>query len=200
MARIAVKHAGLEARVRAVMNRFGVDMDIEVTAGGDDPVRVDDVGLTPGGGYMPDWFLEAVILRALAPRHILFLCVANSARSQLGEGVGRLLAPDGVRVSSAGSEPTRVRPQAIAVMREVGVDLTTHQAKGMDDVAGPVDAVITLCAEESCPAWLEKAWRLHWPLPDPAGAGSDEEEEMAAFRGTRDELRRRLAVVFGYLP
>ena len=67
----------------------------------------------------------------------------------------------------------------------------------MDDVTRPVDAVITLCAEESCPAWLEKAWRLHWPLPDPAGAGADEHEEMDAFRAARDELQERLQVVFG---
>ena len=81
-------------------------------------------------------------------------------------------------------------------MEEIDVDITTHESKGMDDVERPVDTVITLCAEESCPAWLEKAWRLHWPLPDPAGAGSSEEEEMDAFRVARDELRRRLSVVF----
>lgn len=185
-------------RCREVTTRLGVTSRFELVGGADSPLRVDGIAAPwTGDAPPPDWFLEAVILRALSPRHVLFLCVANSARSQLGEGVGRLLAPEGVRVSSAGSEPTRVRPQAIAVMKEIGVDLTTHEAKGMDDVERPVDAVITLCAEESCPAWLEKAWRLHWPLPDPAGAGSTGEEEMAAFRGTRDELRRRLAVVFG---
>jgi len=168
-----------------------------VDVGAEGPLRVDGVALTLGGDTVPNWLLEAAVLRALSPRHVLFLCVANSARSQLGEGIGRLLAPEGVRVSSAGSEPTRVRPQAIAVMNEIGVDITTHESKAMDDVERPVDAVITLCAEESCPAWLEKAWRLHWPLPDPAGAGSNEEDEMDAFRAARDELRRRLAVVFG---
>ena len=147
--------------------------------------------------YFFDWFIEAAVLRALSPRHVLFLCVANSARSQLGEGIGRMLAPEGVKVSSAGSEPTRVRPQAIAVMKEIGVDITSHESKAMDDVARPVDAVITLCAEESCPAWLEKAWRLHWPLLDPAGSGSSEEEEMEAFRAARDELHKRLQVLFG---
>lgn len=151
----------------------------------------------PFDGPPSEWFLEALVLRALAPGHVLFLCVANSARSQLGEGIGRLLAPAAVKVSSAGSEPTRVRPQAVAVMREMGVDITTHASKGMDDVERPVDAVITLCAEESCPAWLGRAWRVHWPLPDPAGAGSTEEEELDAFRAARDELRRRLEVVFG---
>lgn len=108
-----------------------------------------------------------------------------------------MLAPHAVKVSSAGSEPTRVRPQAIAVMKEIGVDITGHESKAMDDVPRPVDAVITLCAEESCPAWLERAWRLHWPLPDPAGAGSDDAEEMDAFRAARDELQKRLQVVFG---
>ena len=80
-------------------------------------------------------------------------------------------------------------------MKEIGVDISGHASKAMDDVTRPVHAVITLCAEESCPAWLEKAWRLHWPLPDPAGAGSDEEEEMDAFRAARDELLKRLRVV-----
>lgn len=148
-------------------------------------------------GVHPDWRAQAEELRALAPRHVLFLCVANSARSQLAEGIGRALAPAGVKVSSAGSVPTTVRPQAIAVLAEVGIDISGNRSKGMDDVERPVDAVITLCAEEVCPAWLGPAHRIHWGLPDPAGVEGTEEEKLQAFRDVRDELRRRLAVVFG---
>ncbi|NNK49893.1 MAG: arsenate reductase ArsC, partial [Gemmatimonadetes bacterium] len=95
----------------------------------------------------------------------------------MAEGIGRSIAPPGVRVSSAGSEPSRVRPQAIAALAEIGIDATTHRSQSFDDFqdAG-VDCVITLCAEENCPVWLGDAWRVHWALPDPAAAtGSDEE-------------------------
>lgn len=144
-----------------------------------------------------DWRAEAEGLRALAPKHVLFLCVANSARSQLGEGIARSLAPAHVKISSAGSEPATVRPQAVAVLAEVGIDISHHRAKGMDEVDRPVDAVVTLCAEEVCPAWLGPAHRIHWGLPDPAGVEGSEEERLQAFRDVRDELLRRLAVVFG---
>jgi arsenate reductase len=151
------------------------------------------------GGAYPDWLLEAVTLRALSPKHVLFLCVANSARSQIAEGIARALAPSGVGVSSAGSQPTAVRPQAVAVLEEIGLDISGHSSTGTADVEGDVDAVITLCAEEVCPVWLGSAWRLHWDLPDPAGAGDSPEEELEAFREIRDELRVRLGVLFGSL-
>ena len=127
----------------------------------------------------------------------LFLCVANSARSQLGEGIARSLAPAGMRISSAGSEPSSVRPQAVAALAEVGIDASAHRSKGVDDVERPVDAVITLCAEEVCPAWLGDAWRVHWGLPDPAGVEGSEEEQLDAFRAVRDELTKRLTVLLG---
>jgi arsenate reductase len=142
------------------------------------------------------WRSEAEALRALAPDHILFLCVANSARSQLAEGIARSLAPPEVRISSAGSVPTTVRPQAIAALREIGIDASAQTSTGIDDVERPVDAVVTLCAEEVCPVWLEDAFRLHWRLPDPAGASGSNEDVLDAFRGVRDELVRRLSVVF----
>jgi arsenate reductase len=144
-----------------------------------------------------DWRAEAEALALLGARHILFLCVANSARSQLAEGIARRMAPQGVTISSAGSEPSFVRPQAVLVMSEIGIDNSHHVSIGIDEVERPVDAVITLCAEEVCPVWLEDAWRAHWGLPDPAGAGSTEEEELDAFRAVRDELQLRLGVVFG---
>jgi arsenate reductase (thioredoxin) len=144
------------------------------------------------------WEAEAAALRASKPRHILFLCVANSARSQMAEGIARSLAPKDVTVSSAGSKPSRVNPLAIRALDEIGLDIRGHRSKSVDDVdpAG-VDAVITLCAEEVCPVFLGKAHRLHWGLPDPAGAGSNEQEQLQAFRNVRDELRRRLSVLFG---
>lgn len=144
-----------------------------------------------------DWMPEAQRLRAAAPRHVLFLCVANSARSQMAHGIARSLAPADVKVSSAGSEPTSVRPQAIAVLAEIGVDIAHHRSRGMDEVERPVDAVVTLCAEEVCPAWLGPALRLHWGLPDPAAVEGTEDEKLQAFRDVRDELLRRLSVVFG---
>jgi len=141
--------------------------------------------------------LEAAILRALRPRHILFLCVQNSARSQLAEGVARFLAPPGVTVSSAGSSPAFVRPQAIQVLKEIGIDISGHRSKSIEEIAAAsVDAVVTLCAEEVCPVFLGTAVRLHWGLPDPAKAPGDDEARLNAFRATRDELFRRLKLLF----
>jgi thioredoxin type arsenate reductase len=142
------------------------------------------------------WEVEAIRLREAAPRHVLFLCVANSARSQMAEGIARRLAPEHVKVSSAGSEPTSVRPQAVSVLAEIGIDILGQRSKGVDDVERPVDAVITLCAEEVCPVWLGDAVRLHWGLPDPAAVSGTEEQKLHAFRTVRDELRRRLRVLF----
>jgi arsenate reductase (thioredoxin) len=141
--------------------------------------------------------IEAGILRALRPRHILFLCVANSARSQMAEGIARSLAPEGVRVSSAGSVPSFVRPHALQVLKEIGIDISGHKSKGLDAVdASSVDAVITLCAEALCPVFLGKAMRLHWGLPDPARETGGEDQKLAAFREVRDELHRRLELLF----
>jgi len=144
------------------------------------------------------WQAEADELRRLAPRHLLFLCVANSARSQMAEGIARSLAPQGVTISSAGSRPSRVNPLAIRALDEIGIDLRGHHSKSVETIPPDgVEVVITLCAEEECPVFLGKARRIHWGLPDPGGAGLGEEEQLQSFRGVRDELGRRLAVVFG---
>jgi protein-tyrosine-phosphatase len=128
---------------------------------------------------------------------ILFLCVANSARSQMAEGLARFLAPPGTAIWSAGSNPTSVRPEAIAVLQEIGIDILSYRSKSVAEIplAG-VDTVITLCAEEECPVFLGKAQRLHWGLPDPAAVGGLETERIEAFRKVRDELRRRIATLF----
>lgn len=127
---------------------------------------------------------------------ILFLCVANSSRSQIAEGVARSLAPSGIKVWSAGSRPARVRPEAITVLKEIGIDISHHRSKAVAEIpAGEVDTVITLCGEEECPLFLGKARRLHWGLPDPTAVSGSENERLDAFRKTRDELRRRLDVL-----
>jgi arsenate reductase len=141
--------------------------------------------------------LEAAIVRALQPRHLLFLCVQNSARSQLAEGIARFLVPPGVTVSSAGSSPAFVRPQAIQVLKEIGIDISGHRSKSVEEIdAASVDAVVTLCAEEVCPVLPGAAVRLHWSLPDPAKAPGDDEARLSAFRATRDELFRRMKLLF----
>jgi len=144
------------------------------------------------------WQSEAAELKRLAPRHLLFLCVANSARSQMAEGIARSLAPAGVKVSSAGSRPSKVNPLAIQALDEIGIDLRGHFSKSVETIPpGDVEVVITLCAEEECPVFLGEARRIHWGLPDPGGAGLSDEEQLQSFRDVRDELRRRLSVVFG---
>ena len=126
---------------------------------------------------------------------ILFLCVANSARSQMAEGLARRVFGDRAVVQRAGSQPSRVNPYAIEVMNEIGIDLTGHTSKSVDtiDPTG-VDTVITLCAEEVCPVFLGKAGRVHWPIPDPASADPTvpRDEMLNRFRTARDTLRRKL--------
>jgi arsenate reductase len=115
----------------------------------------------------------------------------------MAEGIARSLAPPGVKVWSAGSRPTTVRPEAIAVLREIGIDITGHRSKDVGVIrVEEVDLVVTLCAEEVCPIFLGNAPRLHWGLPDPAAVEGPEEERLAAFRQTRDELRRRIPALF----
>ncbi len=145
-----------------------------------------------------DWNAEAERIREAKPRHLLFLCVANSARSQMAEGIARSLAPPGVKVSSAGSAPSRLNPLAVGALAELGIDISGQRSKRVDEIPPDgVDVVVTLCAEEVCPVFLGKALRVHWGLPDPAAAKGSDDEKLQAFREVRDELRRRLAVVFG---
>lgn len=117
---------------------------------------------------------------------VLFLCVANSARSQLAEGLARARFPE-LRIQSAGSKPTRPNPLALEALREVGIDASAHHSKLVDDIDPEgVELVVTLCAEEVCPAFLRPVRRLHWPIPDPAGGDLD------AFRTARRRIAARL--------
>ncbi len=141
------------------------------------------------------WEEDARSLREA--RHVLFLCVANSARSQMAEGIARAMAPPSVKVSSAGSQPSTLNALAVRALAEVGIDISRHASKSVSDVPPEdVDTVVTLCAEEVCPAWLGRARRIHWGLPDPARAAGTDAERLQAFRDVRDDLRRRLAVAF----
>jgi arsenate reductase len=167
----------------------GIDLEGKSTTGGALSCRVYE----GGAGVPPRWLIEAALLRALKPKGILFLCVANSARSQMAEGLARSLAPAGIKIWSAGSHPTSVRPEAIAVMKEIGIDISRQRSKAVSEIpAAEVDTVITLCGEEECPLFLGKARRLHWEFADPAAFQGSAEERLKAFRTVRDELSRRL--------
>lgn len=129
---------------------------------------------------------------------ILFLCVANSARSQMAEGLARARFGDRVAVMSAGSAPSSVNPFAVEVMREVGVDITAQRSKSVDTIdAATVGTVVTLCAEEVCPVVLGAARRLRWPIADPASddPSRSRDDTLAAFRAARDQIRGRLEVL-----
>ncbi len=126
---------------------------------------------------------------------VLILCTGNSARSQMAEGLLRHDAGNAFEVFSAGTKPTEVRPEAIAVMREAGIDISGHRSKSVDEFAGQdFDYVITVCdnAKQSCPIYPAKTKRIHWSIEDPAAVQASEEERLAAFRRIRDELRLRL--------
>ncbi len=127
---------------------------------------------------------------------ILFMCVANSARSQLAEGLARKVFPD-AEIESAGSNPGKLNPYAISVMREVGIDISRQYSKSMEELSPQfivgLDYIITLCAEEVCPMMVSKAKKLHWPLPDPATKESLSESEMLQrFREARDSIQQKL--------
>ena len=131
------------------------------------------------------------------PTAILFLCVANSARSQMAEGLARSLAPEGVKILSAGSMPAKVSPYAIEVMSEIGIDLSTHHSKSVDDIPKEAIAtVITLCAEEVCPVFPGEVEKLHWPHQDPADTFGSNDEILESFRRVRDEIRAKLVAFF----
>ena len=124
---------------------------------------------------------------------LLFLCVANSARSQMAEGLARQLFGQNVRVQSAGSHPSSVNPLAVTVMQEIGIDISQQTCKSVDMVdADAVDTVITLCRQEVCPIFLTSARQMHWPLTDPATGPLDQDARLQCFRDVRDEIAKRL--------
>lgn len=135
-------------------------------------------------------------------KSILFLCVANSARSQMAEGLARKILGEKIRVQSAGSQPSRVNPYASKVMLEEGVDLGAHFSKSVDTIdPATVGVVITLCAEEVCPLFLGDVRRLHWPVQDPASGDPKltHDDMLARFRTARDQIKTRLEILSALL-
>jgi arsenate reductase len=129
-------------------------------------------------------------------KRVLVLCTGNSARSQMAEGLLRHDSGMHFEVESAGTRPSAVRPEAIAVMRELGIDISAHRSKSVEEFAGQdFDAVITVCdnARESCPVFFGSAKRMHHSFEDPAAFEGSEEERLARFRRVRDQLRAYLS-------
>lgn len=123
---------------------------------------------------------------------VLFLCLANSCRSQMAEGILNS-GGAGFRAHSAGAKPTFVHPFAIRVMAEAGIDISGHTSKSVDKFMGQeFDYVITVCGD-TCPVFQGKAGRmLHWDIPDPATARGSEEERLSTFRTVRDAIKKRI--------
>jgi len=128
-------------------------------------------------------------------KRVLILCTGNSARSQMAEGLLRHGGGPEYEVFSAGTLPSRVRPEAIQVMQEVGIDISGHRSKSVEEFAGQYfDYVITVCdnAKESCPVFPARTKRIHWGLEDPAAVEGSAEQRLAALRRIRDQLRTHL--------
>ena len=127
---------------------------------------------------------------------ILILCTGNSARSQMAEGIARHLFGDRFEVFSAGTHPSLVRPEAIKAMAEIGIDISGHRSKSVEEFAGrEIDYVLTVCdnARENCPYFPARTKVIHHSFDDPAAVEGDEETRLAAFREVRDQIREYAA-------
>jgi arsenate reductase (thioredoxin) len=132
-----------------------------------------------------------------AKKRVLILCTGNSARSQMAEGLLRHDAGDRFEVFSAGTRPSRIRSEAVAVMREIGIDISGHRSKSVDEFAqSDFDFVLTVCdnAKESCPLFPADTTTIHRDFEDPAAVLGEEEQRLAIFRRVRDEIRDYLQV------
>lgn len=128
-------------------------------------------------------------------QRVLFLCTGNSARSQMAEGLLRHLAGDRYDVSSAGTHPLGLNPEAVAAMQELQIDISVQRSKRMDEFLDQAfDYVITVCdrAKESCPRWPQAGRLVHWTFEDPAAAMPSPEEQRKVFRRVRDQIKARL--------
>ena len=135
----------------------------------------------------------------MSKKRLLVLCTGNSARSQMGEGLFRHIGGEHWEVHSAGTQPSLVRPEAIAVMKELGIDLNDHRSKSVDQFTGQIfDYVVTVCdnARDNCPVFPSNARRIHWSFEDPAAVEGTEEVRLAAFRRIRDQIRDRVGEFF----
>jgi arsenate reductase len=128
-------------------------------------------------------------------KKVLVLCTGNSARSQMAEGLLRHEGGDRFEVFSAGTRPSRIRPEAIAVMDEIGIDISGHRSKSVEEFRGAdLDFVITVCnnADQNCPIFPGQTRRLHWPFDDPAAVEGSDDEKRAAFQRIRDQIHGRI--------
>ena len=131
-------------------------------------------------------------------KRVFFLCVANSARSQMAEGLARKILGEGFEVMSAGSQPSQVNPYAIEALADIGLDISGQRSKSVDEFdPANMDLVITLCAEEVCPVLPGQVHRLHWPIPDPASKDPSltPENFRKRLRAARDEIASRLEML-----
>jgi arsenate reductase (thioredoxin) len=137
-----------------------------------------------------------------AIKRILFLCVANSARSQMAEGLAREILGSAAEVLSAGSRPAALHPLAVVAMQDIGIDISRQYSKAIEDIdIDHVDLVITLCAEEVCPILPGRVRLLHWPIADPAAyqAGASPEHMMNSFAIAREQIRVRIIELASHL-
>lgn len=133
-------------------------------------------------------------------KRILFICVHNSARSQMAEGLINALLGDRFQAFSAGSQPTRVHPMAIRAMAEIGIDISTHRSKSTDEFLGQTfDSVVMICGESEaeCPFFPGPGERIHHAFKNPAACTGTEAEVLGCFRKTRDEIRTWINEIFG---
>lgn len=139
----------------------------------------------------------------MTKKQVLILCTGNSARSQMAEGLLRHEGGERFEVFSAGTKPGTVRPEAIAVLGEMGIDISAHRSKSVDEFAGRhFDYVITVCdrANKACPVFPGTTRRLHWPFEDPAAVEGPEDQRKAAFRRIRDQIHARIRVFLNSAP
>ena len=137
------------------------------------------------------------------PIKVLFVCTGNSARSQMAEGFARHFGGEQIEAHSAGVEPSRLNPVAVAVMQEKGIDISGHRSKAFDwDLARQMDVVVTVCghANETCPVLPPEVKRLHWPLEDPAALQGTDTEVLTKFREIRDQIEARIVGLLQVLP
>lgn len=132
-------------------------------------------------------------------KRVLFICTHNSARSQMAEGLVNHDLKGRIEAFSAGTDPTRLHPLAVKVMAELGIDVSRQRTKGVEEFEQEkFDYVITLCdqAAESCPVFFGEARRIHMGFQNPASAAGSEEEKLAVFRKSRDQIRERMLGIF----
>lgn len=148
--------------------------------------------------------LESMIIPTPMPNlPVIFLCTANSARSQMAEGWLRHLSAGNILVQSAGTQPGQLHPLAIQVMAEVGIDLRHHVSKGLSALADTVPGVVvTVCdlAREQCFSCLNAPVQLHWSIPDPAQAQGSQDDQLQVFRAVRDQIGQRVESLLALLP